>query len=134
MSARANPRGRVVAWPALLGDAVVFLLVSLYGFSTHGLIGRAPFERFLATFLPFTAAYLLMALGLRAHTLRNAGSLPQLWRPALAAVLAAPLGAVGRGLWLGSAPIPVFIGVMAGMSLAFLLGWRLAYALAARRL
>lgn len=117
----------------MLGDLTAYSLVSLYGFSSHGLIGRVPLDRFLATFLPFTAAHLAIAFGLLAYLPDHAVRPGQLWRPALAALLAAPLGALGRGLWLETPPIPVFIGVMAAVSLVFVLAWRMAYLIVARR-
>ncbi len=114
-------------------DATALFLVSLVGFSSHGLIGRVSVERFLATFLPFTAAYSLFALGLGVWRARPIGRGVDLWRPALAALLAAPLGALGRGLWLGAAPVPIFIGVMGAVSLAFVLTWRIGWRILGRR-
>lgn len=128
-----DPRqSKTIPGPAV-ADVTAYLLVSLYGFSAHGLIGRASVERFLATFLPFTAAYLLFAIGLGVWRIRPIGRWIDLWRPALATLLAAPLGALGRGAWLGAAPLPIFIGVMGGVSLVFVLAWRIGWRMLDRR-
>jgi hypothetical protein len=57
--------------------------------------------------------------------------LSNLWRVPAAAVLAAPLGAVLRGLWLQAPVLPIFAVVMAAVLGGAMLAWRV---LAARLL
>jgi len=131
---------RAPLWPLILGDALAYLAVTLAGFATHGELAAPP-ARFMATYLPFLAAWLFAAGAVgalddrraaqpRPLSRQNAG---RLWRVAAAALLAAPLGAVVRGSVLGTPVLPIFVGVMAGVSLVTLLGWRAAYLLLRRR-
>ncbi|OGO13254.1 MAG: hypothetical protein A2Y93_05285 [Chloroflexi bacterium RBG_13_68_17] len=57
----------------------------------------------------------------------------QLWRPVLAALLAAPLGAMLRGLWLNAPVLPVFAVVMGAVLGAAMFAWRLLAAAFLRR-
>jgi hypothetical protein len=60
--------------------------------------------RFLATYLLFLGAWFVAAGALGALDPERAGDPRQVWRPAVGALLAAPLGAVLRGAWRFSAP------------------------------
>jgi hypothetical protein len=48
----------------------------------------------------------------------------RLFRAAWSAVVAAPLGALLRGLWLGSAVVPIFVLVMAIVTGGLIVLWR----------
>jgi hypothetical protein len=47
-------------------------------------------------------------------------------------LVATPIAAVLRSGWLGTPPVPIFVAVMAGVSLVGLGLWRTAYALLRR--
>lgn len=115
------------AWPVLLGDTLAYAMVTAIGFATHGLLSAAPAWRFLATFLPFLCAWLVAALAVGAFNPVVVASPRQLWRPVVAALLAAPLGASLRGAWLGAPVLPIFVWVMGAVSAAAILTWRGLY-------
>jgi hypothetical protein len=118
----------------ILGDLFVVLLTTLAGFANHGELQPAAFDRMAATFLPFAAAWLLVAPWLGCFEARWTSGLAHLWRPPLAALLAAPLGAVLRGLWLGAPVLPVFAVVMGAVLGAAMFVWRLLAAALLRRM
>lgn len=120
-------------WPLILGDSLTLAGVTAAGFATHNLIGTASASRLMATFLPFLAAWLLAAGAVGALDLDRAGEPRQLWRPVIAGLLAAPLGAVLRGVWIGAPILPLFVGIMAGTITLALLVWRLVYLVLRRR-
>ena len=117
----------------ILGDLLVVLGTTLAGFANHGELEPARFDRIAATFLPFAAAWFLISPWLGCFEARTTAALASLWRPPLAAVLAAPLGAVLRGLWLGAPVLPVFAVVMGAVLGAAMFVWRLLAAVVLRR-
>lgn len=106
------------------GDVILYGVVAVIGFSSHGRLGTMEFSRFLATWIPFSAAWVLVAgwagLFRRELVLSRRGPL----QAALAAGISAPLGGMLRGMWLGAAVLPVFVLVMAGVSALGMLVWR----------
>ena len=116
----------------LAGDAAILLLVTLAGFARHGELGSAGL-RLLSTFVPLCAAWAVIAPFVGVYDKDHLADLWQLWRPPLAALLAAPMAGWLRGLWLGADIIPVFVLVIAGFPALGMLAWRLAWALWARR-
>jgi hypothetical protein len=116
----------------LVGDAIVLALVTVAGFARHNTLGSAG-TRMLATFLPLLIAWLLVAPFVGAFDPEKLGDARQLWRPFWAMVLAAPLGALLRGLWLGQPIDPVFVIVIGGISALALLAWRAAAMFYVRR-
>ena len=116
----------------LVGDGAILLLVTLAGFAQHGELAGAGL-RLLSTFVPLCAAWALVAPWVGAYEASNTVSLRQLWRPVLAAFLAAPMAGWLRGLWLGADIIPTFVLVIAAFTALGLLAWRAAWALWARR-
>ncbi len=112
----------------LAGDLLTFAVVTLAGFATHNTLGTAGW-RMLTTFVPLVLAWALVGpwLGVYDPALARHGR--ALWRPAYAVLLAAPLAAVLRGVWLGTAVLPVFVGVLAGVGALAVLAWRAAYLL-----
>jgi hypothetical protein len=117
----------------LAGDAAILLLVTLAGFAQHGELGSAGL-RLLSTFVPLCTAWALIAPWIGVYEKTRSADLRQLWRPPLAALLAAPMAGWLRGLWLGAGIIiPVFVLVIAGFTALGMLTWRAAYALWARR-
>ena len=112
-----------------LGDALCLALVTALGFATHQELAAVGETRFLTTFLPLLAGWSLTAGGLGAFDPNRAADPRQLWRPAVAVVVATPIAAVLRSAWLGTPPLAVFIAVMAGAILVGIGLWRAAYCL-----
>lgn len=110
----------------LIGDLLTLALVTLAGFATHGTLGSAG-TRLLATFLPFSLAWLLVAPFGGAYDLERLGDWRQLWRPVWAAVVAAPGATWLRGLWLNAPILPLFVLIMAGVSALAMFLWRLLF-------
>jgi hypothetical protein len=114
-------------WPVLLlGDVITLLLVTLFGFARHGTIGTAG-ARMLATFFPLVIAWLLIAPHLHVFQDEVSSDLKELWRPFWAMVLAAPMAAWLRGVWLDQPILPIFVVVLGGVSALALLAWRALY-------
>lgn len=117
----------------ILGDILAIGLVTLIGFATHGETGLSFLPRMAATFFPLVTGWFLLAprLGLfQDEVIHNAR---QLWRPALAALFAAPLAAVLRGLMLNAPIIPIFAVVLAVTSTLGMVVWRALYFLLNRK-
>ncbi|GIV63484.1 MAG: hypothetical protein KatS3mg045_0823 [Bellilinea sp.] len=109
----------------VLMDGIVLLLVTFVGFASHS--SSLADGRWLATFLPMLGGWL--AAGGLGGVFQPQISMDyrQLWRVLIAAGLAAPLGAVVRGLWLQNVVMPLFALVMMAVSAAGLLIWRLVW-------
>lgn len=116
----------------ILGDLIALVLVTILGFATHGELATAG-TRMLTTFIPVTIAWAAVAPLLGLYDPSRAQDLRQMWRPLWAAVLAAPLAAWLRGVWLNAPIIPIFVLVLGGVSAAGIMIWRLLYVLYTRR-
>ena len=117
----------------IAGDILAIGLVTIIGFATHGDTGLSFLPRMAATFFPLVIAWFLLApwLGLfQDEVIHNAR---QLWRPALAALFAAPLAAVLRGLMLNTPIIPIFAVVLSATSALGMVVWRALYFLLNRK-
>jgi hypothetical protein len=115
-----------------LGDAIVLAAITVLGFATHGEASPDFLPRMLTTFLPLTAAWLLLAPWFELFDRAVASDLRQLWRPACAMLFAAPLAALLRGLLLGGPILPIFVVVLGATGALGLTVWRWIFALAAR--
>ena len=104
----------------LAGDAVVIFAVTLVGFLSHSESPLTVVNRFLATWVPFSLAWGLAAY---ASGLYRSGPFP-IGRILLASILAAPLGALLRGLWLGAVIQATFVLVMAAVLGLGMILWR----------
>jgi len=109
----------------MLGDLIVVLLTTVTGFANHGELASAGLSRMAATFVPFAFAWFVVSPWLGCFEPERVTRLTDLWRPPLAALLAAPLGAIVRGLWLGAPVIPAFAVVMGAVVAAAMFAWRL---------
>lgn len=113
-------------WLVFLGDVLTLALVTLLGFATHDTLQSAGW-RLLTTFLPLLAAWLLVAPHLGVFDPERLADPRQLWRPFWAMVLAGPLAAWLRGVWLNAPIIPIFVVVLGGLTALALLTWRAVY-------
>lgn len=110
----------------LTGDLMVLALVTVYGFASHNELGSAGW-RMLTTFLPLVVAWLFAAAPLGALDTNRLKDPRQLWRPFWAMVLAGPMAAWLRAVWLGMPIQPVFVAVLGGVSALALLVWRACF-------
>jgi hypothetical protein len=125
-----NQKMRVVLF---VGDLIVFGLVTLYGFASHGELGSSGL-RMISTFAPLVVSWLLVAPFLGVYDLALVADPRQLWRPFYAMVLAGPMVGFLRAWILGNVPImPIFVVVIGGISALSLLAWRSIFWLAFSR-
>lgn len=110
----------------ILGDILTLALVTAFGFATHGTMATAGM-RMLSTFIPLLIAWFLLAIPYKLFELQVANQTRELWRPFWAMILAAPMAAFLRGLWLGTPILPVFVIVLGGVSALAILAWRAIY-------
>jgi Protein of unknown function (DUF3054) len=110
----------------LAGDLACYLVATILGFATHQELALSASERFLATWLPFSAAWLLVAPAMGVYAGGEELEWRHLARAAWASVISAPLGGVLRAVWLGGAVVPVFVLVMAGVTTGLVVAWRVA--------
>jgi hypothetical protein len=113
-------------WILILGDALAFIAITLIDFANHEELDPRLAVRMLATWIPFCTAWFLIAPWLGLFHTPGAQGFVILWRTPLAALLTAPFGAWLRGLILHSPILPVFVLVMAGVSILTLTLWRFA--------
>jgi hypothetical protein len=122
-------------WFAILaaGDLLTIALVTIYGFASHNELSAGA-TRMLTTFLPLTIAWLAAAPFLGAYDRQRAMEVRQLWRPFWVMLLAAPLAAWLRGVWLNAPILPLFVFILGGVSALAILIWRGCFALIVRRM
>ncbi|OGO67353.1 MAG: hypothetical protein A2Z37_17220 [Chloroflexi bacterium RBG_19FT_COMBO_62_14] len=112
---------------------MVYLLAIVLGFLAHGELGPGAWGRLLSTLIPFVTAWLLISPWIVGWPPPIDRSPSRLWRPALGAMYAAPLGAWLRGLWLAAPIQPVFVAVMGGVTAGLMILWRAGLMFASRR-
>jgi hypothetical protein len=110
------------------GDTLVLALVTVVGFASHGTLINAG-TRLFSTFVPLIVAWLLVAPAMGLFEQNRTADWRQLWRVVWAMIIATPLAAFLRGVWLNSAIIPVFVLVLVGVSALGMLAWRGLWAL-----
>jgi hypothetical protein len=108
----------------LIGDVFTIFIVSLVGFVNHN---SAIDWHIFTTLLPMLAAWSVAGFLLGVYKVEVVSAPAQLWRVILAVMLAAPVAAWLRAIWLDRAVIPVFALVL-GLSAALgLVIWRLIW-------
>ncbi len=108
-----------------LGDLLVLLLVTWIGFASHG--EAQAFGRMPSTFIPLVVAWAASAVPFGLYRLSALRRWQSLGKVLWAALLAAPLAAWLRAIWLGTAVLPVFVAVLGAFTALFLLVWRAAF-------
>lgn len=124
MRLRILPAGYVL----LVGDLVAFLLFAYYGKLAHHL--SVTFVGLLETLAPFLIGWIIAMLLFRSYSVRaydTAGRL--LLSTLLTWTVAAPIGLILRSWWTGVPITLVFASVAYFITLAFILGWRIPYAI-----
>ncbi|MCC7129753.1 MAG: hypothetical protein B6D39_01105 [Anaerolineae bacterium UTCFX2] len=107
----------------IAGDIIVFVLVTVFGFSTHGTLGTAGL-RILAIFVPFTLAWFAVGPLMGVYRFEIVQKPAWLWVPAWATLVAAPLAILLRAIILNVPILPLFVLIMGGVSAAGILIWR----------
>lgn len=125
-----KPSKRFPPWTLLLGDALAILIVTLIGFAMHQLQLNNP--RWLTTFLPLSIAWALLAPWLGCYRSEIFLDPLHFWRAGLAMILAAPMAAFLRGLWLNAPVLPVFVLALGGSAALGMSLWRLLWAWAVK--
>lgn len=110
-----------------MGDVITYLLVTLIGFSSHDTLALGSLPRMLATFIPFTVSWFVVAPWLGIFDDAFISRRFYFARVLLATTLTAPVGAFLRGLWLGTPILPTFVLVMMAMTSALMVAWRLVH-------
>ena len=114
-------------WMLYAGDALSIAALTIIGFATHGEAGVSFVPRMLALYVPLSIAWFLLSPALGLFQREIISNPKQLWRPALAALFAAPLAAILRGFILNAPVIPIFAAVLAGTSALGMVLWRALY-------
>lgn len=109
----------------IIGDILVIIIIAWIGFASHGTLGSSG-TRILATLIPFLAAWFASAFPLRAFDPQVSQG-KGIWRPLWAVILAAPLGAWLRGIWLQTPVQTTFVWVMVAFLMVGVFVWRLLY-------
>ncbi len=108
----------------ILGDLLAIAVVTVIGFATHNETDASYLPRMAATFVPLAVGWFALAPALGLFDASRAGRARQPWRPALAALFAAQLAVILRGLWLGAAVLPLFGLVLGATSALGMVVWR----------
>jgi hypothetical protein len=109
---------------AVSGDLVVFLVATILGFASHRELGLHALGRMAATWVPFSAAWFVFAAWLGLFDPRRMRRVSSLVRVGVASLIAAPVGAWLRSLWVRTDIVLVFVLVMAAVTTGLLLLWR----------
>ena len=109
------------------GDTLSIAALTILGFATHGEADVSFVPRMLALYVPLSIAWFLLSPALGLFQREIISNPKQLWRPALAALFAAPLAAILRGFILNAPVIPIFAAVLAGTSALGMVLWRALY-------
>jgi len=107
----------------VIGDILAIAVVTLIGFATHGEADVSFLPRMAALFFPLSISWFLLAPALGLFQRETISNPKQLWRPALAALFAAPLAAVLRGFILNAPIIPIFAVVLSLTSALGMVIW-----------
>jgi hypothetical protein len=117
----------------IFGDVLALLIVTVIGFMTHDTLFTAGI-RFVATLVPTLVAWFVYAALFGALRVKNTLEPRDLWRVAVAMVLAAPLMGWLRAEWLARDAISwVFVAVFAAVGTLGMLIWRGVWLYLARR-
>jgi len=124
MRLRILPAGYIL----LVGDLVAFLLFAYYGKLAHHL--PVTFVGLLETLAPFLLGWIIAIIRFRSYSVRayeTAGRL--LLSTLLTWTVAASIGLMLRSWWTGVQITLVFASVAYFITLAFILGWRIPFAI-----
>lgn len=110
----------------ILGDLITLFLLTVVGFASHQELDTAGW-RLLTTFLPLCAAWALSAPQIGLYHPAVITSPSQIWKSIWGMLLAGPLAALLRGVWLNRPILPVFALVLTASGMLGMLLWRLLF-------
>lgn len=116
----------------VIGDALMLVVVTVVGFASHGTLFEAG-SRMLTTFIPLAFSWFLISPFLGVYRDYSRSDYRQLWRVLLAGTYASPLAAWLRGMLLDTPILPVFVFVLAAVSILGLMIWRVVFILMYKR-
>jgi hypothetical protein len=111
---------------AILGDAIVLIIITILGFATHGTLDET--WRMLITTLGTLLAWAIVAPWFGAFSTASLTRPSSIWRVAYAWAVAAPVAGFLRGWFLGIGVSSTFILTAIAINGLSLVIWRLAYA------
>jgi len=117
----------------LLGDIFTLAVITLIGFATHGETGLSFLPRMGTTFFPLVVSWFLIAPWLGLFEEQIVLDRHQIWRPALAMVLAAPMASILRAAVLNTAALPLFALILGSTSALGIFIWRGLYSWLAKK-
>lgn len=119
----SNNRSLRQKFTLIAGDVIVIVLVTVYGFSTHGTLGTAGLH-ILTTLIPLTLAWFAVAPLMGAYRADYVRNPARLWLPVWAALVAGPLASWFRALVLNAPILPLLPLILGGVTAAGMLVWR----------
>jgi hypothetical protein len=121
-------------WALFAGDIIALAIITVIGFASHGETDISFVPRMFTTFIPLVVSWFLIAPWLGTFDAQIISKPKQLWRPALAMLLAAPLATILRATMLNGVALPLFTFILGGSAALGMLVWRgLWYLLAHRK-
>ncbi|MFN3742342.1 MAG: DUF3054 domain-containing protein [Anaerolineales bacterium] len=111
-----------------IGDLVVWFLITLIGFASHGELQMTAIPRLAATFFPLIIAWFPLAFS-NGLLEPPSSSLPffYLLKLILTTISAVAVAILVRAAWLNSSALPLFALVMMLFATAGILLWRFAH-------
>lgn len=111
----------------MIGDFIVFLIVTIIGFANHNSL--FDLGRILANWIPLCLAWSMAAPLLGLWNPRQSSPIKNWWRFIWATILSVPLAVVIRGFILNTPTIGIFVMVMVVMSTLGLFIWRFVWSI-----
>jgi hypothetical protein len=117
----------------VLGDILAVAVITVIGFATHGETDLPFLPRMGTTFFPLVVSWFLIAPWLGLFGEQIVLNHRQLWRPALAMILAAPIAAILRAAMLNTVALPLFTLILGSTSALGIFIWRGIYSWLAKK-
>jgi len=114
-------------WMLVAGDIIALAVVTVVGFASHGETEISFVPRMLTTFIPLVVSWFLISPWLGLFNSQITSNTKQLWRPALAMLLAAPMTAILRAAMLKGVALPLFTIILGSSAALGMLVWRGLY-------
>lgn len=117
----------------VLGDILAIADLTIIGFVTHGETEASYLPRMGTTFFPVLIAWFLITPWFGLFDEQVITNPKNLWRVALAVLLAAPFAAVLRSALLNTSVPPLFVLILGGSHALGMMAWRWIYIFISRR-
>jgi hypothetical protein len=113
----------------IVGDAIVLLLVTIYGFVSHYGVSF-DVNKIFSSFIPWWGVWTIFAIYLDLYDDRIILDAKSFWRIIVAIIITAPIATLLRNFWLTGSfgPFEPFFMIMFGSTAtAALIAWRLVH-------